>query len=70
MYGPGAVGVGEWYVYESVSGFEGPGVVDALFASCLMWFCAELELTANLRRRQRGHGHRVSISFSNLNKAI
>ena len=25
MYGPGAVGVVEWYVYESVSGFEGPG---------------------------------------------
>lgn len=25
MYGPGAVGVGEWYVYESVSGVEGPG---------------------------------------------
>ncbi len=25
MYGPAAVGCGEWYVYDSVSGVEGPG---------------------------------------------
>jgi len=25
MYGPAAVGVGEWYVYESFKGVEGPG---------------------------------------------
>jgi hypothetical protein len=35
MYGPAAVGVGEWYVYDSVSGVEGPGADGTTVGSTL-----------------------------------
>jgi len=43
MYGPGAVGLGEWYVYDSVSGVDGGGAegtwleVEATFSSESEW---------------------------------